>query len=274
MENQEQELNLTEHSNFWKWISAIALIISIASFAVIYTQISKANADYICTYIVEENDPCGNGSWSAWTTTSVSGDEGQCTQSKQERRVYTGTRETRHILQYLTLRVGCDAAYSQAGRGGGGGSSGFHGGSIISETAVCQIEERRTTEDIVAGASCNTDTTTTSTETDIELDTQTTDISAKSQLTEFRASKISGLINVDKGFVNRGTSVTVNWQTVEMTTCTVTGSNGDSWSGTAGQELSSPIEFVTTFTLDCTAFNDTKLQESVDVNLLPAFKEI
>ena len=40
MENLEQQQpNLTSHKNFWNWISAIALIISIAAFGFIYTQI-------------------------------------------------------------------------------------------------------------------------------------------------------------------------------------------------------------------------------------------
>jgi hypothetical protein len=280
MENLEQQSNLTNHSHFWNWISAIALVISIVSFGFIYTQISSANADYICTYIVEENDPCGNGSWSSWADTSTTGDSAQCTQRTEKRRVYTGTRETRHILQYLNLRTACDSGYSQAGHGGGGGASGFHGGSIISETAVCQIEEIRITEDspscvpVSKGGSggsggSGTNITTSNIKKDLELKTNSTSISAKSQLNQFRESKIAAQISVDKELVNKGTAVTVSWQTVEMTSCTVTGSNGDSWSGTAGEQLSKPLEFVTTFTLDCTAFNNTKVQESVEVKILP-----
>lgn len=59
-----------------------------------------------------------------------------------------------------------------------------------------------------------------------------------------------------------------------MTSCTVTGTNGDRWTGTSGEKLSSPITTMTTFTLNCTAFNNTQIQESVDVKVIPEFKEI
>lgn len=289
MENLNPETNLLDHSNLWKWISAIALIVSIIALVSVYTQISKANADYICTHIVEENDPCGNGSWSDWETVSTSGDREQCTQSLKERRVYTGTREIRHILQYLTLRTGCDASYSQAGYGSGGGSSGFHGGSIISETSSCQIEEVKVTNDIPGvcnvgnkgngngGGNSGNDgvtTTTTSTQRDIKIDTETKGVSAKEQLDSFRREKIAANITADPDFLRSGTPTTVTWQGVEVTSCTVTGSNGDSWTGTAGQELSSPITSKMTFDLDCIAFDGSSVQDSVEVIVLPEFNEI
>ncbi len=71
-----------------------------------------------------------------------------------------------------------------------------------------------------------------------------------------------------------GTPTTVTWQGVEVTSCTVTGSNGDSWTGTAGQELSSPITSKMTFDLDCTAFDGSNVQDSVEVTVLPKFNEI
>lgn len=300
MENQE--LNPMAHpSHFWNWVSAIALIISIVALVTIYTQISKANADYICTYIVEENDPCGNGSWSDWETISTSGDHAQCTQVTNERRVYTGNREIRHILEYLNLRTACDSGYTQTSGGDGGGASGFHGGSIVSETAICQIEEIRVTEDIAGecsvgdgggsgdgstsgngsgdgsggdgGTGGGVNVTTTSTQTDLQIDTQSTDISAIDQLTQFRESKIAGQITVSLSRVRGGTSVTIQWQGVEMTSCTVTGSNGDSWTGTSGEVISSPIESSTTFTLNCIAFNGTQIQDSFEVTVIPVFQE-
>ncbi len=282
MENPEINPSAPAPSHIWNWISAIALIVAVVALVTIYTQISKANADYICTYIVEENDPCGNGSWDSWQTISSTGDHSQCTQSTTERRVYTGTRETRHILQYLTLRTGCDAAYTQGSYGDSGGASGFHGGSIVSETAACQIEEIRTTADsascvpVSEGGSGGTgsDTTTTSSQTDINLSTQTTEISGIGQLNQFRESKIDGQITADPERLRSGTPTTVQWQGVEVTSCTVTGSNGDSWTGTAGQQLSSPLDTSTTFTLNCTAFNNTNVQDSVEVTVVPSFQEI
>lgn len=270
--------SIAMHKNKWKLIGIIALIIAIIGFVVIYTQISKANADYICTYIVEENDPCGNGNWNSWATVSTTGDSEQCTQRVEERRVYTGTRETRHILQYLTLRTSCDSAYSQARYGDGGGSSGFHGGSIVSETAVCQIEEIRVTQDSpscsVESDTNDTEVTTTATQIDTDIDTQSTDISAIDQLTQFRESKIDGRITADPEQLRSGTPTTIQWRGVEMASCAVTGSNGDSWTGTSGEKLSSAIESITTFTLDCIAFNGDQVQESVEVTIIPEFQEI
>lgn len=278
-QNINRGFNPASNNKKWKLIGIIALVIAIGGFAVIYTQISKANADYICTYIVEENDPCGNGSWSAWSVSGVTGDPAQCTQVTTEKRTYTGTRETRHILQYLTLRTGCDSGYSQARHGDGGGASGFHGGSIISESSACQIEETRTTADVAGtcsgGGGGDTDVTTTSVQTDTGAgDSQTTDISALDQLTQFREGKIDGQITANPELLRSGNTTEVRWQGVEVTSCTVTGTNGDSWSGTAGQETSSPIEASTTYTLDCTAFNDTQVQDSVDVNIIPEFQEL
>ncbi|MFQ5662020.1 MAG: hypothetical protein ACE5F2_02090, partial [Candidatus Paceibacteria bacterium] len=147
-QNINRGFNPASNNKKWKLIGIIALVIAIGGFAVIYTQISTANADYICTYIVEENDPCGNGNWGPWSTVSTTGDSEQCTQVTTEKRTYTGTRETRHILQYLTLRQGCDSAYTQERYGDSGGQSGFHGGSIVSESSACQIEEVKVTEDV------------------------------------------------------------------------------------------------------------------------------
>ncbi|MDP6387844.1 MAG: hypothetical protein QGG63_01010 [Candidatus Pacebacteria bacterium] len=280
-QNINKGFNSASNDKKWKLIGIIALIIAIGGFVVIYTQISTANVDYICTYIVEENDPCGNGNWGTWSTISTTGDSGQCTQVKTEKRIYTGTRETRHILQYLSLRTSCQSGYSQAQHGDSGGSSGFHGGSIVSETAACQIEETRTTADIAGtcsgggGGGGQTDVTTSSVQTDTGTsDSQTTNISALEQLTQFREEKIDGQITADPDLLRRGNTTEVRWQGVEVTACTVTGSNGDSWSGTSGEEITSPIESVTTFTLNCTAFNDTQVQDSVEVEVLPEFQEM
>lgn len=273
-QNINNNFNTASHNKKWKLIGIIALIIAIGGFAVIYTQISTANADYICTYIVEENDPCGNGSWSEWSTISTTGDQSQCTQVTTESRVYTGNRETRHILQYLTLRTACDAGYSQARYGNRRDASGFHGGNIVSESTACQIEESRTVTNVLSGQSCGSETTTSVKKNDIGNSNKTeTSISALEQLTQFREEKIKGNITVDPELLRRGTSTKITWQGVETTSCIVTGTNGDSWSGTSGEEISTPIEAATTFTLSCTAFNDTQVQESVEVNIIPEFQE-
>src|SRR3990167_6617905 len=128
----------------------VALAAIAASFFVI--QGAGANADYICTRIIETESDCANGSWGEWTVVSETNDTAACAVAKIEKRVYTGTRTTQHILQYENLRTACDAGYSQAQSGSGRGTSGFESGTIISQSAACQIEETRTTRN--PGTSC------------------------------------------------------------------------------------------------------------------------
>lgn len=266
----------------WKAISIVSIAVIVVMAVFIGDRFVRANADYICTHIVEQNDPCGNGSWGDWQLVSESGDPAQCTRQVVERRVYTGTRVVRHILQYLNLRTACVSGYEQEQSGSGGGASGFHGGTVVSQTAICQIEEVRTQRGLDAGnnmtacANVATSTLTTTVEqtaSDIEFSSNSDDVSSLDELQEFRASMIAADITAIPLLVNNGDTTQVRWQSRETTECTVDGSNGDHWTGTSGEQTSSPLTQQTTYTLNCVAFNGTQVSDDVTVGLAPVWNE-
>lgn len=284
MDNQEQVQigegqGSAEASHRWGLVAlAVAIFLVGAASFFAFQKIALSNADYICTHIVEENEPCGNGSWGSWYTVASSTSGGNCsiTTTTQE-RLYTGTRTTRHILQYLNLRTACQEGYTTQGNGDALGDSGFHGGTTISETAVCQIRETRTTSETANTAACSgvvvPDETLTSVTTDISSSSTSGAVSSIDQLNAFRAEQIDARISAIPSLVQRGATTIVRWQTVEMTSCTVVGENGDSWTGIAGEQRSGIINEKTTFTLNCTAFNGTQVTEKAEVNILPVWKE-
>jgi hypothetical protein len=76
--------------------------------------------------------------------------------------------------------------------------------------------------------------------------------------------------------VARDMTTVVSWSSQYATACTVTGANGDSWTGLNGSQTSSPIHSQTTYTLDCTGeegATPSSVQKSVIVNIAPAFEE-
>ena len=260
----------------------VALAAIAASFFVI--QGVGANADYICTRIIETQSDCANGSWGPWTEVSTSNDTTACAITKIEKRVYTGTRTTQHILQYENLRTACEAGYAQADSGSGKSSSGFHTGTIISQSAACQIEETRTTRNPGTGPGCGgggggTGGTTsnqeiTSTQSDItSLQDQATNVNSLNELTQFRTSMIAADIFARPALVQTGGTTVVKWTGREVTACTVTGTNGDEWEGTSGERTSGEINEATTYTLTCTAFNGDTVTDEATVNIVPVFQE-
>lgn len=77
--------------------------------------------------------------------------------------------------------------------------------------------------------------------------------------------------------VRSGETTSLHWSASNVTACTVSGSNGDSFTGTisaepAGNESAS-IEAQTTYTLSCTDADDNVLTQSTTVNILPIFSE-
>jgi hypothetical protein len=253
-----------------------AIIVAVASIVASFMIVNNtgANADYICTHVVEETGNCTNGSWGDWTTVSSSDDDTACAVNKVEKRTYTGTRTTRHILQYLNLRTACDGGYAQSGNGEGGGASGFHGGTIVTESAACQIEETRTTRN--QGNNCEAPVTdVVSATTDIAaLNHQSTSVSGIDQLTAFRVTMIAANIYAKPSLVRSGGTTVIKWQSRETTACTVVGTNGDTWEGTAGEKTSGVIASATTYTLTCTAFNGQTVTDQATVTIIPTFEEL
>lgn len=99
-------------------------------------------------------------------------------------------------------------------------------------------------------------------------------VSSKEQLTQFRISMIAANIYAKPSLVRSGDTTLVKWQSRETTECTVVGTNGDRWEGTAGERTSGPITTPTTYTLTCTAFNGQTVTDQATVNITPTFQEL
>ena len=74
-----------------------------------------------------------------------------------------------------------------------------------------------------------------------------------------------------------GRTTRIHWNVDNVESCTVTGSNGDSWtaldSGNPGK-LSSAITERTSYTLNCDTYGDTAFSpETIYVNVVPVFQE-
>jgi hypothetical protein len=86
----------------------------------------------------------------------------------------------------------------------------------------------------------------------------------------------SGHLEASPQIVPSLSTTQVYWDLENVESCTVTGTNGDSWtgasSGSAGQ-TSSPIVAQTVYTLDCDALDGSTVQETVIVLLIPIFNE-
>jgi len=76
--------------------------------------------------------------------------------------------------------------------------------------------------------------------------------------------------------VRSGNTVSVSWDVANVQSCTVTGSNGDSWSGISGNQTSSPITGQTIYRLSCTPLagaSGSPVNKSTTVNIVPIFNE-
>ncbi len=74
--------------------------------------------------------------------------------------------------------------------------------------------------------------------------------------------------------VGDGQTTTITWASVESTNCSVTGTNGDSWSGRSGRVDTSPITEKTVFTLSCTDSRGENIRDVETVYISPAWQEI
>lgn len=83
--------------------------------------------------------------------------------------------------------------------------------------------------------------------------------------------EIDGAITAQPLLVRSGEPTTLVWDTNGVESCTVSGTNDDSFEGTSGTESSSALTSQTTFVLDC---DDGTVLDSVTVNIVPLFEEI
>lgn len=84
----------------------------------------------------------------------------------------------------------------------------------------------------------------------------------------------AGLISAKPQMIVPGDTVVVEWDIDNATSCTVTGTNGDSWTGVSGAPTSSPINDATTFSLDCVGLEETTLHAEASVSLNPQWREL
>jgi hypothetical protein len=251
-----------------QWTMVVLGALIVLSAAISVSRVSVANADYICTRVIVEDGSCGNGSWSPWTVVETYTDD-EDREVTVERRLYNGTRVLRHVIQYANRRTTCQDGYVRTNRGESGGESGFMSGNIRTESAICSLEERR----VVVGDDISDDVV----RTDLGDGAVTTDsrtLGSLGDATAFRRSLISALLDVHPNLVRTNDTTKITWTSIETTSCTVTGSNGDSWTGLSGEKTSSPITGETTYTLDCTAFDGSKVTETKKVNVAPGVIEI
>jgi len=89
----------------------------------------------------------------------------------------------------------------------------------------------------------------------------------------------SGNLQVFPILVRSGDSIRVYWNVANATGCTVSGTNGDSWtanlSGDAGQ-TSGPITAQTVYTMVCEGLvgaSPPEVQQSQTINIVPVFNE-
>jgi|GEM_PF-5439117 len=89
---------------------------------------------------------------------------------------------------------------------------------------------------------------------------------------------ITGDISASPRLVGSGKTTTIAWSTTDAESCTVTGSNGDSWTGTNTSRTSSPITQLVQYTLSCDdADPDTTEDDFTDrvtVVRIPSWLEI
>ena len=87
-------------------------------------------------------------------------------------------------------------------------------------------------------------------------------------------STISGHLQAQPSIVAKGKTTKMYWNFSNVSSCSVTGTNGDSWSGTSGGGIvTGAVNAKTTYTMDCTALNSTHVIETTSVNILPTFQE-
>jgi hypothetical protein len=280
MRQPDMRKNPTENpsGSWWQtWGTAVLVGVAVLAVLVIGGFYVAGNADDPCTRQVSSSTSggaCSNGAWDGWETvgTDSSG-------NTQEKRVYTGTRVT-YTVEYTTSSASCN-------------NSGVSG-TAVTETQACQIEESRTlASGDSTGGTGGTDgqgapagtiigeVTTTNLGGVGDTTTQTVTINSQAELNAFRRSIVDADIRVVPSLVRPDDTVQVVWETVEMSVCSVRAdNNNDVWEGNGGNPLlsgdeeSSPIDDVTTYTLNCLDFEGNPQSASATVRIAPTWEEI
>ena len=84
-------------------------------------------------------------------------------------------------------------------------------------------------------------------------------------------------LSASPAIVVKGKTTKLSWNSKSTASCTVTGTNGDSFTGLTGSnQVSGPINSVTTFTLHCDALEGATpsfIEKSVTVSVRPDYEE-
>ena len=87
----------------------------------------------------------------------------------------------------------------------------------------------------------------------------------------------SATLRATPSLVHSGDTTIVSWASQNTASCTVTGTNGDSWTGTSSSgEASSPILAQTIYTLHCIGYEGAQpptIDKTAIVNIIPSFNE-
>lgn len=234
-------------------------------------EIAHGNSDYVCSqsYSDSQQGACTGGSWGSWT--NVNG---------TLQRTYTGTQTTVNYSGAET--VSC----SHPTPSGIANSS----GTVTTQYSACQIVETGTAANngnngtVNNNNSANTGSTGTQTVTVTSQSVTTGAFQSSSQANgsyaNYQAAAEAALASADltvvPGLVRSGNTTQVIWTSDHVKSCTVTGTNGDTWTELASPvngETSSPITGQTTYTLVCTTAIGTQKTSSSTVNIIPAYRE-
>lgn len=100
------------------------------------------------------------------------------------------------------------------------------------------------------------------------------DIDSNGPNGEFGPTDIACEIFAAPSLVNPGGQTVIRWLSTETDTATVTANtNGDSWEGRFGEEISSFILQQTTYTLSCVGYDGSIVTDSVTVEIVPMWEE-
>lgn len=83
----------------------------------------------------------------------------------------------------------------------------------------------------------------------------------------------SGSIRAVPSLVRKEDRTQISWSAANVSSCSVSGNNGDSWTGASGSQFSSAIIAQTVYTLSCTGLDGSTFVQSTIVNLIPIFQE-
>lgn len=85
---------------------------------------------------------------------------------------------------------------------------------------------------------------------------------------------IAAEITVFPALVNPGGQTVVRWVSTETVECTVTGENGDQWTGpVAGEQISGPITQETDYLLSCEGYDGSTVTDVATVRIVPVWQE-